>query len=389
MQQQQPVVRQLIPFSVVAFLGFLAVGLPLPTFSLYVPGTLHFGTVAVGVIVGLQSAATLLTRQFAGRLADAKGSKTTALLGLAGASVAGWIYCASALAGATHALIAIALLCLARLVLGLAESFFITALAAWSIARVGTRYAGQAMAWSGIAMYAALAAGAPIGLAIDHAGGFGMVGLAAALTPLAGLAIAAGWHPDPVAAAARRASFLAMLRLIWAPGLGMALASAGAATIGGFLALRYGVESWPHAGLGLTAFGCAYIVVRLLFGGLPDRFGGYRTGFVSLLVEAVGLLTIAWANGPSIAFIGACLMGLGYSLVFPSFGVEAMRRVSGDNRGLAIGAYLACFDLGLAVGGPGAGVVAQGFGVPGAFVAAALAALVSLGVLCVDWSRRG
>lgn len=41
MQQQQPVVRQLIPFSVVAFLGFLAVGLPLPTFSLYVPGTLH------------------------------------------------------------------------------------------------------------------------------------------------------------------------------------------------------------------------------------------------------------------------------------------------------------------------------------------------------------
>ncbi|PRG51617.1 MFS transporter [Burkholderia gladioli] len=216
-----------------------------------------------------------------------------------------------------------------------------------------------------------------------------MVGLAAALTPLAGLAIAAGWHPDPVAAAARRASFLAMLRLIWAPGLGMALASAGAATIGGFLALRYGVESWPHAGLGLTAFGCAYIVVRLLFGGLPDRFGGYRTGFVSLLVEAVGLLTIAWANGPSIAFLGACLMGLGYSLVFPSFGVEAMRRVSGDNRGLAIGAYLACFDLGLAVGGPGAGVVAQGFGVPGAFVAAALATLVSLGVLCVDWSRRG
>ncbi|PRG46570.1 hypothetical protein C6V06_28485, partial [Burkholderia gladioli] len=41
------------------------------------------------------------------------------------------------------------------------------------------------------------------------------------------------------------------------------------------------------------------------------------------------------------------------------------------------------------VGGPGAGVVAQGFGVPGAFVAAALAALVSLGLLCVDWLRRG
>lgn len=384
MQDGANMVGRLIPFSVVAFLGFLAVGLPLPTFSLYVPDRLHFSTVAVGVIVGLQSLATLLTRQYAGRLSDTRGPKPAALLGLIGASITGCLYLVSS-ALAAHPALSLMLLCAARLVLGLAESLFITALAAWSIARVGARYAGLAMAWSGIAMYAALAVGAPVGLVVYHAGGFRAVALCATLAPLAGAMIAFRWKPDPVGTAARRESFVRMLRVIWAPGLGMALASSGIATLGTFLSLRYGSESWPHAGVALTTFGVAYIAMRVLFGGLPDRMGGYRTGLFSLLAEAAGLAVIALASGPAMALAGACLTGLGYSLVFPSFGVEAMRRVSGENRGLAIGAYLACFDLGLAVGGPGAGIVVRFYGVPGGFMAAAGVALVSLLLLCVDW----
>lgn len=384
MQEQKNVVWQLIPFTVVAFLGFLAVGLPLPTFSLYVPDALHFSTIAVGAVVGLQSLATLLTRQYAGRLSDTRGPKLTAMLGLFCASITGWLYLVSS-AFNGHPVISIALLCGARLVLGLAESLFITALAAWSIARVGARYAGQAMAWSGIAMYAALAIGAPVGLAIYHAEGFHAVAVAAALAPLVGLIISCRWKADPIETLAPRESFVRMLRVIWAPGLGMALASSGVGTLSAFLSLRYASESWAHAGIALTTFGGAYIMMRVLFGGLPDRLGGYRTGLFSLIAETVGLGVISLAHGPTIAWVGACITGLGYSLVFPSFGVEAMRRVSGESRGLAIGAYLACFDLGLAVGGPGAGIIAQTYGIPGAFMAAAGAALVSLLLLCVDW----
>jgi predicted MFS family arabinose efflux permease len=86
-----------------------------------------------------------------------------------------------------------------------------------------------------------------------------------------------------------------------------------------------------------------------------------------------------------IALAGATITGLGYSLVFPSLGVEAMRRVPGENRGLAIGAYLACFDLGLAIAGPGAGAVARSYGIPSAFAAATATALSALLLICVDW----
>ena len=386
MQDRSSVVAQLMPFSVVAFLGFLAVGLPLPTYSLYVPTVLHFNTVVVGGVIGMQSLATLLTRQYAGKLSDSIGLKKTALIGLCCASITGWLSLTSSMLTG-EPVISLILLCVARVLLGLGESFFITALAAWSIARVGAHYAGQAMAWSGIAMYAALAIGAPLGLLIYRIGGFRAVTLASALMPIMGILIAYRWAENRVPAKSRHTTFLSVLRIIWAPGLGLALASSGIATVNGFLSLRYSSESWPNVGIALATFGGAYIAVRLLFGSLPDKLGGYRTGLLSLLVQAGGLLIIALAPGPHVAWAGACLTGIGYSLVFPSFGVEALRKISVENRGLAIAAFLACFDFGLAVGGPGAGVIARFYGVPVAFLVAAGAAIASLLLLCVDWSR--
>jgi predicted MFS family arabinose efflux permease len=158
----------------------------------------------------------------------------------------------------------------------------------------------------------------------------------------------------------------------------MALASSGVGTLSAFLALSYNAFGWPHAGAALAGFGGAYILVRLLAGGLPDRIGGFKTAIMSLLIEAFGLLTIGAASSPSLALAGAILTGLGYSLIFPSLGVEAMKRVSTENRGLVLGAYLACFDLGIAAAGPFAGAAANAFGLAAVFPAAALAVALAL-----------
>jgi predicted MFS family arabinose efflux permease len=164
----------------------------------------------------------------------------------------------------------------------------------------------------------------------------------------------------------------------------MAFASCGVGTISAFLSLRFELESWAGAGIALTGFGVAYIIMRLLFGGVPDRLGGFRTGSISLFVEAAGLLLIGKASSPELAMAGATLAGIGYSLIFPSLGVEALRRVPGENRGLVIGAYLACFDLGVAMAGPSAGLVARSFGLPSTFIVASIAALLALGLVCSD-----
>ncbi len=373
------VTRTLLPFTAIIFLGYAAVGLPLATLPLLVHG-LGFGTTIVGVVIGLAPVATLLTRQLAGQLADRRGPKFGVLLGLATTACSGVAYLLASVLPPGPALAA---LMLGRVVLGLGDSLFTTACNTWMVTAAGPGHAGRAMSWAGIAMYGALAVGAPLGALLGQAG-FAWVAVAVAVSPLLALPMAlrlVGLAADP----ARRAGLLGVVGRMWPPGLGLVLASGGFGTIAAFLALRFATEGWPGGGLALTAFGAVYIVSRLLFAGLPDRLGGVRVAVVCLAVEACGLVLIGLAGSPLLAVLGTALTGLGYSMVFPSLGVEVVRRVSAQDRGVALGAYLACFDLGLGAAGPVMGLVAAGHGLAWAFLAAAGASVLSLGLV---WGTR-
>ncbi len=368
------VTKALLPFTLIVFAGYCAVGLPLAALPLLVHTGLGYGTVVVGIVVGLAPAATLLTRQFAGRLADRRGPRLGVLLGLATAAASGVCYLA---AGWLHAGPALAALIAGRLLLGLGDSLFTTAIAAWAVTTVGPQHAGRAMAWIGIAMNSAMAIGAPVGAMLGGLGGFGVIAIAVVAAPLLGLPLALRLTGLP-AAAQRPASLGTVVRAIWPPGLGLVLASGGFGTIAAFLSLRYAALGWGGAGLGLSAFGAAYILARLLFAGLPDRIGGVPVATVSLLIEAAGLAVIATAASPLLAAAGAGLTGLGYSLVFPSLAVEAVRRVPAQSRGVALAAFLACFDFGLGASGPLMGVVAGAGGLPMAFIAASGLCIASM-----------
>jgi predicted MFS family arabinose efflux permease len=379
----------LLPFAGIVFLGYSAIGIPLSTLPVQVHDTLGYGTTMVGAIVGLAAAATLLTRQLAGALADRRGPKLAVLIGLGITALAGLAYLVSLAVPPRGAIVAIGF---GRLVLGLGDSVFTTGVMAWAVTRVGPHNAGRAMAWIGIAMYGALAIGAPVGVALDALGGFGAVALLTAAMPLLAIPIALRLTGLPASAASHRASFLQVVRAIWAQGLAMVLGSAGFGTIAAFLALRYAAQGWTgtgwsSAGVALSAFGGAYIVTRLLFAGLPDRLGGMRVAMAALAIEAVGLALIALAAHPLVALAGTAVTGLGYSLVFPSLGVEAVRRVPPESRGVALGAFLGCFDLGLGASGPLTGLVASGFGLSAAFTAAAAASVVSMALVGVAGRR--
>lgn len=370
----------LLPFTLVMFLGYCAVGMPISTLPLRVHG-LGFDTAVVGVAMGLAPAATLLTRQLAGGLADRYGPKTGVVIGLVTASSSGLAYLLSTLLSAGPAL---ATLMLGRVLLGLGDSLFTTALTAWVVTRVGPAHAGRALSWSGIAMYGAMALGAPVGAWLGSVGGFASVSVSVIALPLLSVPFALAM-PRSQPAAARPSAMASVLRAIWAQGLGVVLASGGFGTIAAFLALQFAERGWSGGSLALTAFGATYIASRLFLAGLPDRVGGARVAMVCLVVEAAGLLLIAAAASPLLAALGAALTGLGYSLVFPSLGVEVVRRVSADHRGVALGALLACFDLGLGAAGPVMGLVAAGQGLPAAFLAASAACIVSL---LLVWTTR-
>ena len=147
--------------------------------------------------------------------------------------------------------------------------------------------------------------------------------------------------------------------------------------IAAFSSLRFAESSWPHAALALSAFGAAYVLSRLLRG--PSRSLRRRPhrGWLG----RVGGLRSARHVARDLRHHGSRpppLTGFGFSLSFPAFGVEAIRRVPPQDRGVALGAYAACFDVSLGLGVPLLGLVVSLRGYAAAFEAACAAALLAL-----------
>jgi predicted MFS family arabinose efflux permease len=313
-------------------------------------------------------------------LCDRAGAKVAVLTGAGISIVASAIYFVSTVL-ALGAPGALALLLAARVISGLAESLIMTGSLSWAIGTVGPQHTGKVMVWVGIGMYAAIAAGAPLGITLmkyqSAFGGFAAASVAMIVFSL--LTVPAAAYVAPVAPqGGERLAFLKVVGRIFPSGMGLALATLGFGAIGAFAALDFQNRGWPGAGFVLASFGVAYIATRLAFGDWPDRFGGARVAAWSLLVEAGGLAMLWLAPMPALAFAGAILTGIGNALVFPSFGVEAVKRVPPASRGAALGAYVAFFDVGFGLGGPINGFFAGALGYPSVFAVSALGAAIAI-----------
>jgi MFS family permease len=369
--------KSLIKQVAIVFFGFLSVGLPLPPLSLYIHDQLGFSAGVIGFAIGLQSVVTVLTRHRAGTMSDHHGARYVIRLGLPLSALAGLFYLLAAIAPLPSEG-KLALLLVGRVALGFGESLFITGAMSWCIGRLGPQRTGLVMSWQGIAMYSAIGLGAPIGLAIYASIGFAGVGVLAAISPLIALGIAYAIPDVPVSGNTQRTPFYKVIGLIWRSGTVLFLATIPFAGITGFLALTYVERGWSGAGIALAAFSTGFIFVRLVGSHLPDQFGGARVAMASLAIEAFGQTLIWLSTSPMLALLGALVTGIGFSLIFPSMGVEATRRVPIEQRGRAVANFTAFFDLAIGLTAPAVGYAAGLFGYGATFVIGAVAAICAV-----------
>jgi MFS family permease len=362
----------LLPIMAAVFIAFIVIGLAIPVLPLHVHQSLGLGTFLVGLVAGSQFAAAILSRVWAGRNADIRGAKHAVIAGLFIAAVAGLLYFLS-LSFVTTPAISVVILLLGRALLGAGESFIITGAQTWGLALLGIENTSKVLAWVGSAMFAAFALGAPVGTAVYGMYGFAGVALATTLLPLLTLLFVAPLEGVPTVARLQT-GLIKVMAAVWVPGAASALSSIGFGAITAFSSLLFVARGWA-AWPAFTAFAAAFIVTRLLLGHVADRFGGARVAFICAAIEAAGLALIWLSPWSAPALIGAALTGIGYSLVYPGFGVEAVHKVPAQSRGLAMGAYTAFLDVALGFGTPALGLVADFAGRGAAFVASMLAAL--------------
>jgi len=364
----------------VTLLVLLSIGATLPVLPQYVKGPVGSTDLAVGIVTGAYALTGLACRPLAGTIADLRGRKPVVIAGTAVTVLASLLYFAP---------LGVAGLIFARLVLGAGEGVVYTASSAWVVDISDPARRGRIIGLYGLAIWGGLSFGPPIGDFLHRSAGYEAVWAFAAAAPLLATIIATRIPepraPAPVPEATERTRLFAPEAL--APGLAMTLATFGYAALAGFIVLHLDARGIDHGATIFTAFALTVVAARVLLGWMPDRFGGVRCAIGAGLIEAVGLTLIAVAGSLEVALAGAVAVGAAFSLMFPSLVLLVMDRVVPQRRGVAMGTFTACFDVGVGIGAPVAGVAAALGGYGAAFAVAAFAAVGTCAV-AVRLGRR-
>jgi MFS family permease len=362
---------------------FIADGLTLPIYPVFVAGPLAGDDAQLGIVFGAFSVTALLLRPWAGNFADRRGRRPL----LIGGAVMLTVAMLGHLAATT-----VELLIVMRLLLGASEAaFFVAAFTMASDLSEEDRR-GEALSLVSLSLYAGIAIGPFIGELVLGQDRFALAWVAAA-----GLAVAATVvalrvpetrpqsEPGKAAQApTHRYRFIHPGGIV--PGL---IVLAGTWGMAGFF-----VFAKPYGeGLGLSAVAPLFllyagivIAIRAIMPWAPDRFGGRRLGLAALVAIITGLMVMGLVSSPIGLYLGTAVMALGVAFLPPAILTMAQVGVPALERGTLIGTASAFIDLGFGAAPVILGVVARGSGYPMTFLVSA--GIGALGLALLAASRR-
>jgi MFS family permease len=350
---------------------FLAMGSVLPVVPRYVDRRLGGNDVAVGVAVGALAVGAILLRPLAGRAGDRFGRR---VLMVGGALVVG---ITAACAGLVESL---AWLIATRVLMGLGEACFFVGGTTMATDLAPESRRGEAVSYWSVAVWSGLAFGPAIGeLLLDRshydrvwfvAGAFGIISALIALaTRETRVAVEHADRGRLIAPAAIR------------PGIILAATLLGITGFSIFLPLYAPEVGIEDVGLVFLLYGIIVLGVRILGARLPDLLGPIRAGSIAIGATAIGLAVAALWHAQAGLVLGAVIIAVGSSFLYPAALLLALRGVPEQQRASVVGTLSAFFDFASGAAGLVLGGIAALSSYQGAFAGSALLAAMALVLL--------
>jgi MFS family permease len=331
-------------------LCYLTLGCYVAVLPGYVLHHLELSSAALGIAMGATGVVAVVLRPSSGSWGDRYGRRP---LAVAGAIVLG---AGSAVLVGPGVL---AVVILARLLIGAGDAFFTTAALAWAADTAEPDRRGRAMATVGMSLWLGLALGPQWAVwTRDHLGYDG-VWLGGAVFALLAAGIVWVIGPSPrSAAAAERGRHMKIPRGSLLPAVAMVLICYGNAVFEAFgivhLTAR-GVSGGAGIGGAASVFTVVAVVSflgRFAGGVWSDKLGPRPVALVGVVSVAAAYVFFAVASSFVVAAIGGALLGLGLALIYPSLSLLVTRRVAERERGAGLGIFLAALDVTFALGPP-------------------------------------
>lgn len=368
--------------SLFSALGFSSV---IPTIARFVATDLNGGDLEVGIALGVFSFSAVLVRPWIGRLGDRRGRRVL---------IAGGSFVTAAVL-ACHALAdSYGMLLLVRLLMGAVQGAFFVGTVTLTTDLAPDHRRGEAASYFSVAIYGGMAFGPWLGEWAVGRWGFDGGFLVGALC-MAVAAVVACWLPDFVGsngpnmghdANPERRRVLLYRTAVW-PGIVLGLGIMIFPALHGFMPKLMDERALGDAGPIFALYGLLVLSLRLACSRLPDTLGTTKTAAIALVGSAIGMFVMGSFVSRSGLFIGAAILAIGGSLLYPALMVAAVDGVPANERAQAMSTFTMFFELSGGIGGPVLGLVAWLSGTTvAAFFGASLIAALGLPVL-LAWKR--
>lgn len=326
---------------------------------------------SVGTIMSLFSIAALLTRPFAGVLADRAGRAYSIFIGglFIGVSCIGY-----SMSGPNT-------IWIARFINGIGWGAVTAATATVAADLAPPNRRGTVLGVYGTVTGLALAVGPSVGIWLSHQVSLNVSFIVASVCGFgAAVAILFLHAPAPPRLATRQRIGMAQLftKSAVGPALIMLCFSLIYGTVLTFIPLMTIDRGLGDSGPFFAIFAVGLIFLRISGGGLSDRLGRFAVigpGFVSC---AIAMFVLAYTHSQLPLFSGAILFAIAFAFVQPASQAWAIDHSPDHARATTLSTVVAAQDFGISFGAIGAGFIADGLGYTSLFIVATGVAVCGL-----------